>query len=125
MKTATVTIGRNTNNTPITPLWPSEWENFIDRVTAALRVFEVEANAGDDTWTEIHLGTGNWNNVPEESAKITVFYTAEDSSREQRAIDELKQTLALLSHIFQQDAIALSLGTSELINSLLSNKAGA
>jgi deoxyadenosine/deoxycytidine kinase len=125
MKTATVTIGRNNKNPQIGPLWDSEWETFIDRVTAALRSFESKANGGDDTWTEIHLGTGTWNNIPEESAKITIFYTAEDSSREQKAINELKETLAILGNIFEQDAIALSLGTSELVSALSSFKVGA
>jgi hypothetical protein len=115
MKTATVTIGRNIGNEPMSQ---TEWNNFIDQTTNALKAFETQVYGLGDTWTELHLGQGSWNGITEDSAKITLFYQEPKSSftnDEQEAEDDLRKTLGDLAYRFEQDAVALNFGHSVLV----------
>ena len=117
MKTVTVTIGRNVKATPLST---DEWATFVNRAKDSLVAFESQINGLDSTWTETHFGTGTWDGVPEDSAKVTLFYETATgtftSGEEQEAEDELRQTLAALATRFGQDAIALNFGHSVLIS---------
>lgn len=102
MYSYTATIGRNVGETPMSD---SDWEAFISDVTKALAYHMVE---GYDI-LEIHRGRGSWGGVVEDSAKVTLI------SEESINVDRLKNTLHRLAVANGQDAIALTIGVSELI----------
>jgi len=113
----TATIGRNFSPThPLPglqnkPMTLSAWARFVEDVQAEmvkyLQVWQVEP-----VTVEIHRGTGVWDGVTEDSAKITVLrndYADADYLR------ELRQVLSFLAREYGQDAIAFTVGTSELL----------
>jgi hypothetical protein len=63
---------------------------------------------------EVHVGTGTWNGVREDSAHLTVLRSvpASDAS----TLPWTRGLLADLAARWGQDAIALTVGTSELIH---------
>ena len=102
MYSYSVTIGRNVGETPMSD---SDWEAFISDVTEALAYHMIE---GDDI-LEIHRGQGSWGGVVEDSAKVTLM------SEESINVERLKIRLLRLAVANGQDAIALTIGQSELI----------
>jgi len=102
MYQVTVTIGRNVDNSfmPIV-----EWAKFQDDVAGIL-----EELSNFNCEPEIHIGTGTWNGVVEESAKISILVDSAPVD-----IVTLKKNIETLRDKYKQDAIALCIGNSELI----------
>ena len=103
MNTYTVTIGRNVADLPMPEL---EWDTFIDCVQ------EVLAAVTDDSAIETHLGTGIWDGVVEESAKVTLLT---DTKLKEYEEGYLVLNFQRLARQFHQDAIAYTVGESTLI----------
>ena len=117
MHVYTATIGRNisTNHPDATragkPLTLTEWGQFVEDVTADMGSLARRWDyAGDDT-LEVHYGKGEWDGVEEESAKITLLT---DMPLGECAVDDLRRLLTENARHYGQDAIALTIGTSEL-----------
>lgn len=104
MYSYTATIGRNVGTDPM-PL--TTWEQFIEDVTADLSVYLFR----NDDVVELHRGKGVWDGIEEESAKITLL---KSSPLEEPALDNLRRALSELARLYSQDAIALTIGQSEL-----------
>lgn len=118
-----VTIGRNvpaTNPNPMfagKPMTLTTWETFKDDVAEALRVAIEKTREtdgymwpeGTDFWVEAHHGKGIWQGVEEESTKVTVL-----SDEPITHLHWLRQELTELAREYGQDAIALTIGESEL-----------
>lgn len=103
MQSITVTIGRNVGSTPMNR---KKWSNFIDCVQ---EVFA--AITPDPSWIELHLGSGTWEGVTEDSAKVTLLI----GDLNQDDLDYLRVNLRRLARMFKQDAIALVVAESQLI----------
>lgn len=104
MHSLTVTIGRNyTNDGETFTLSDGSWLSFQEEVRHLL---------GRYTGTlEQHLGIGYWQGIPEESAKITLL--VENSLNVNTGY--IRVNLERLARTYDQDAIALTIGESELI----------
>ena len=118
----TVTIGRNAPVTDPTrpqyddvtgaritePMSDQRWREFdMDaQGTLANNVFERQIIA-----IERHLGRGSWEGIEEESVKITYLLK---SALTDEAIATLSRELSELARFYDQDAIALTIGTSTL-----------
>lgn len=105
MHTYTVTIGRNVGTTPMPE---RDWAAFQRQVEYALS----ESLGWGEPYPERHTGVGVWDGVTEESFKVTAFtnYPADPYS-----VSLLRDRLAVLAGDYNQDAIALTLGESELV----------
>lgn len=112
----TVTIGRNgaaeIGGTVFT-LSALDWQEFQSAVSAAL--WQTSATNGE-AWEEKHYGRTAWNGVEEESAKITLL------NAESTQIVALNRRLETIRGMYAQDAIALSVGTSTLIERPINNR---
>lgn len=109
----TVTIGRNVpDNSPDTtvpdplPMSSLDWTEFQNAVASAL--WQTSSTNGE-AWEERHYGTAVWDGVTEESAKITLLNASFTH------VVALRQRLETIRGMYGQDAIALSVGTSDLI----------
>lgn len=118
----TVTIGRNAPVTDPTrpqyddvtgaritePMSDQRWREFdMDaQGTLANNVFERQIIA-----IERHLGRGSWEGVEEDSLKITYLLK---SALTDEAVATLSRELSELARLYDQDAIALTIGTSTL-----------
>jgi hypothetical protein len=106
----TVTIGRNVPATPpewiAQPLSSLDWTEFQNAVASAL--WQTSSTNGE-AWEERHYGTAVWDGVPEESAKVTLL------GADFTHVVALRQRLETIRGMYAQDAIALSVGTSDLI----------
>ena len=74
--------------------------------------YDLAKKVPDMRWgfrIETHYGKGTWDGVEEESAKISVL-----SDQPLTHLSYLRQALANLAEEYGQDAIALTIGTSEL-----------
>lgn len=106
----TVTIGRNVPATP--PEWIAQpmdnlsWQEFQNAVASALW---TTSSTNGEAWEERHYGTAVWDGVTEESAKITLLNASFTH------VVALRQRLETIRGMYTQDAIALSVGTSDLI----------
>ena len=116
MHSYTATIGRNvpdmrdryddvTGERIQAPLSKAQWHQFIEDVEADM------LSAVPSDICELHRGTGVWDGVEEESAKITLLRHAEASPE---MLSELRRLLSENARQYGQDAIALTIGTSEL-----------
>ena len=112
MYSYTATIGRNCSNSLAVPpsmrgqaMTLTRWEQFIEDVEADM------LHAIPSDLAEIHRGKGVWDGVEEESAKITLL---RHSKATDDMIDELRRLLSENARQYGQDAIALTIGTSEL-----------
>lgn len=111
MKTVTVSIGRNygkiaPDDLMGKPMSDKEWTQF----QRGVELFISDNMIGTGFMIETHKGVGVWDGVPEDSAKITaLLYNAEIG------IGRLKNDLDFLRQTHYQDAIALTVGDSELI----------
>ena len=101
----TVTIGRNVGDVPMSE---RRWHEFDTDVqgTLANNVFARQIIA-----VERHLGRGSWEGVEEDSIKITYLLK---SALTDEAIATLSRDLSELAWFYDQDAIALTIGTSTL-----------
>lgn len=108
MYSYTATIGRNVGETPMSD---SDWETFIDDVTSDMSNSawpnQIEA-------VEIHRGKGSWQGIEEESAKITVLLKSALPEDGERSLNMLRGYLSENARLYGQDAIALTIGVSEL-----------
>ena len=123
MYSYTATIGRNFSNTHSNfdvqgePMILSAWSGFAEDVTKEFHVTIEKTRKTDGyAWDEntefrieTHYGKGTWDGVEEESAKISVL-----SDQPLTHLSYLRQALANLAEEYGQDAIALTIGTSEL-----------
>lgn len=100
----TVTIGRNSTHN--LPLDAQSWQEFQTAVTDALW---RTSSGTHDAWQERHYGTAQWGGQTEESAKITLL------GADFTHVVALRQRLETIRGMYAQDAIALSVGTSDLI----------
>lgn len=99
-----VTIGRNVKNEPMSSV---QWLVFIEHVEDALSV----ATAQNKTLHRAtYTGAGEWDGSTEESANIVLIL---ESARINTGW--LTDRLAVLSARYGQDAIALAVGESTLI----------
>ena len=116
MHSYTATIGRNvpdmhdqrddvTGERIQAPMPLTRWEQFVEDVKADM------LHAIPSDICELHRGKGVWDGVEEESAKITLRRSAEASPE---MLSELRRLLSENARQYGQDAIALTIGTSEL-----------
>ena len=110
MNVITITIGRNrrpgSEIAPFTPLSAGDWLRFRVEILEAL-----EPLTGPKAWTETHYGEAEWEGVKEESAKVTVLGAWTDAA----GLATLRNRLRNLAAQYDQDAIAVSVGTSDLV----------
>lgn len=104
-----VNIGRNFEHSTLgtVPMVSDVWREFQERVVYILLQLREHTDMGEPT-VEIHLGTGVWDGVPEESAKISVYHEGGFD------LDSIREQLFRLKKEYSQDSIALIIG-SELI----------
>ena len=126
MHSYTVTIGRNVPVTDPTlpqrddvtgqriqvPMSDEQWATFVEDVKAdmASTYADLYLDRAERTF-EVHYGKGVWEGVEEESAKITLLAEFE---LDERGLSTLRNYLTDLAGEYGQDAIALTIGTSEL-----------
>ena len=118
MYSYTATIGRNFSNTHSNPalqgkpMTLSAWSRFVEDVTAdmASTYADLYLDGAERTF-EVHYGKGVWEGVEEESAKITLLAEFE---HDERGLSTLRNYLSENARQYGQDAIALTIGTSEL-----------
>ena len=121
MYSYTATIGRNvpdmhdqrddvTGQRIQVPMSDEQWATFVEDVKAdmASTYADLYLDGAERTF-EVHYGKGVWEGVEEESAKITLL-----SDQPLTHLSYLRQALANLAEEYGQDAIALTIGTSEL-----------
>ena len=100
MSTITVTIGRNVGDVPMTE---ERWEDFTTKVDRAV------AEACDDIWQRAVVHAGNWKGNPELACTWVADPWHDDT------IGPLRLALRVLAGEFDQDAIALTIGRTELV----------
>ncbi len=110
MYALTVTIGRNYGQSARpelrgTPMSDQVWSEFEDRVN------ELLVNCTDSGSVEMHHGTGVWDGMREESTKVTLLIENPLNVNE----GYIRVNLEDLARTYGQDAIALTIGQSELI----------
>lgn len=110
MYSYTATIGRNYSNTMPMPL--AHWEQFVADVGEDMRATAETSNYGADMTLEVHRGMGVWQGVEEESAKITLLV---EEPLTDDALNTLRHYLTENARFYDQDAIALTIGQSELV----------
>ena len=109
----TVTIGRNFSGEiagTVQPLPDVAWATFEDEVSELLT---SERTTTADA-IEIHRGKGVWEGVEEESSKITLLTHFRLGVN---AEGRVRAGLSVLADTYQQDAIAFTVGQSDLIAS--------
>lgn len=92
-------IGRNIGSEPMSA---RDWTRFLNDVADAIRTH--------DESPEVQFGTGTWEGVTEESARITVYRDEIDTGR----VAWIKQRLRVLAGRYGQDAIGLVVSESML-----------
>lgn len=102
----TITIGRNVGTEPMSA---ERWEDFIEDIKADMLLFAAESAIHVES-VEIHRGKGTWEGVEEDSAKITILTPAQSDNT-----DILRHYLSETAWLYDQDAIALTIGMSHLI----------
>lgn len=95
------TAGRNVDNVPMSE---QRWADFNDLLNSLMATI-----AEDAILVEEHYGRGSWGGVSEESYKVTCIVEVMPS------LEHVKHVLASLCREYSQDAIALTVGVSELI----------
>lgn len=105
MYVITVTIGRNVGETPMSDASWAEYRSDVAALLDDLATFVVNPTF------EFHNGYGEWHGVAEDSHKATLMSTHEF---DQSDISWLRRSLSHLCRKYEQDAIALTVGTSVL-----------
>ena len=114
----TATIGRNYSLAVHPSVRPGKamtltrWERFVEDVKAdmASTYADLYLDGAERTF-EVHYGKGVWEGVEEESAKITLLAEFE---LDERGLSTLRRLLSENARQYGQDAIALTVGESEL-----------
>lgn len=96
MCTATITIGRNVADTPMSD---SDWQSFIDDTRHVLD--------GADIWTDAEY-TGGWEGQTENAHVLVAGIPEGDHT-------DIRSRLAKLADTYRQDAIGLAIGPAELV----------
>lgn len=104
MKTIAITAGRNVGTVP---LGDDQWQDLRNQIGATL------ANAGATIYTRDAIGSGEWQSpdgdvIREES--VTYVGAIQDAT-----LDALQRNISRIAELFHQDAIALIIGESLLI----------
>jgi len=105
----TITIGRNQSSTN-EPMSTEDWNKFQNHLKEYLETFMLTADR-----LEIHEGIGEWNGISEESVKFTLLTNI---ALLDWAIDDIKYELGTLAAVYDQEAIALTIGESILVSSI-------
>ena len=100
----TVTIGRNIGSVPMSA---RVWQIFQDEVTA-----DIMTTLGSPALLEIRNGQSYWEGVREDSVIVVALYETVPTASE---LALLRHYLTASRNAFDQEAIALALGESELI----------
>lgn len=103
----TATIGRNLPTTGQLPL--QRWEQFEENVRG---VFLSTLPAEGMLFFQTFRGTGVWQSEPEDAIHF-LFVTETAPTNE--VLNKLRARLAHTAYWFNQDAIAIGLGSSELV----------
>ena len=101
----TITIGRNVGT-----MSDERWAEFQTVVEADFNFVVSQWQAGAGQW-EVHRGRGVWGDQPEDSLKVTVLLDEELPSDR---VNQLRRYLSENARQYDQDAIALTIGVSEL-----------
>lgn len=104
-----VTIGRNVGDEPMST---HDWRLFRESVNMHLTIIATIDDVQIDA-IETTRGTGEWNGVREDNARV-VMRTLSPLS--ETALGKLRVRLGNLATANMQDAIAFTIGTSELID---------
>ncbi len=105
-----VTIGRNVGKEP---MLSARWRQFRERVSNALLVV---AAIDDQIIDAIDVTTGHdgeWNSISEDMARVTLRVSHPLSKD---AMQKLHIRLGNLATAYRQECVALTVGTSELID---------
>jgi hypothetical protein len=86
----------------------ARWSRFVEYVRASLDYHTTE----DDDLLKVHYATGSWQGIEEESAKITLL------SNYPVPPEIVRGQLRIIAAFYEQDAIALTIGKSEVITPL-------
>lgn len=100
-----VTIGRNVGDTPMSD---ARWSDFILSVKEDMI---VALDTDKFSAIEVSEGVGEWGGVTEPNATITV---RQHTQARDEQIERLRRYLSEDARHFDQDAIALTIGISEL-----------
>ena len=103
-----ITFGRNVNTEPMSD---EKWADFIETVRKDLTLTLTILGA-ERFDVETHTGIGTYDGITEESAKVSAYFEGELPEDFQKALKVCLRSTALR---FKQDAIALSIGQSELV----------
>lgn len=99
MRAVTVTIGRNVGDVPL----PAErWNEFVSRTRA------VVEQSTDDLWA-VAPYRGSWDGVSEDAV---LFYGSVGSDE---VTTSLREALRNLASYYDQEAVGLAIGDSELV----------
>jgi len=101
MTSITISIGRNIGAEPMTL---TNWRDFISAVTRIIGYADPNAVL----YVTAAESIGEWDGVSEQS-RTWVGSIADES------VDSLRAMLRALASVYEQDAIALSVGHTELI----------
>lgn len=98
--TVTISIGRNVGDQPMPA---SEWRKFRAHVRDSL------ALCGGCVHVDAAHSVGEWDGKPEDSATWVAAIPAD-------TVEELRVDLRLFCAIYDQDAIALTIGDTDLVS---------
>ena len=104
MNTVTITIGRNVGTVA---MYDGEWAAFQNAVQVILE------NANADIYVRYAPGRGSWTDVD--------GYTVEEENAtwvaglDPAAVETVRENLARLAFLYVQDAIAYTVGTTDLV----------
>lgn len=102
-----ITIGRNVGSEPMEL---TEWQHFVYDVRSTAEWAQLTRELQTDV--EVLRGIGRWDGVSEDTAKI-VFRT--DGALYPETLAQIRTELRDYCDRYRQDAIALSVGGSELV----------
>lgn len=104
MRTITVTIGRNIGNEPMAQ---GQWNAFTYSVREALQSYVTE-------WWATGAYKGSWEGIGEDAM---FYYGPLRNTVDERDLAIVKARLATLATQYGQEAIGVSVGESELVES--------
>lgn len=106
-----VTFGRNIGSEPMGEYRWAEFQRDVDKALHdAVHKF---ARRGMTVGFEYHQGTGQWDDFPEESARVAVYGLDEVSAGS--VLDGVEPTVRALCRKFEQDAIAVGFVHTTLV----------
>jgi hypothetical protein len=104
----TVTIGRNVGDAPMGDV---PWKLFKRDAMVILGQAANHAYVHVDAYETLE-GSGVWQGIREDNARIVM---RTDSQLDDGALNYLRHLLGMLAQYNSQDAVALTVGTSELV----------